>query len=183
MPLVCGLETAWMVTLLPKPSRNSPVFRGAPGLRLRPSSVGNQRRGKMLATDGTQMAQLLSFQSSTPYWTVLPRCWSPAMWTATALRSRRTARLRPDCGQPLESWSWTGSSLGAYSPGAFTRKLPVTVSVVVPLGSVQTLAKIVCEIAAFIHAPSQSCAQASKKLSCLSPSSGKSGLSELFLAS
>ena len=34
----------------------------------------NQRRGKIFATEGTQIAKLLSFQLSTPYWTVLPRC-------------------------------------------------------------------------------------------------------------
>ena len=59
----------------------------------------------------------------------------------------------------------------------------VTASVVVPLGSVQTFAKMVWEIAAFIQAPSQSRAQASRNCSWRSPSNGKSGLSELFLAS
>src|ERR1051326_1443598 len=62
-----GLNTACTVTLFPKPSRYSPVFRGFAGLGVLPGSGGYQRRGKRFETAGTQMAHDASFQSSTPY--------------------------------------------------------------------------------------------------------------------
>jgi hypothetical protein len=56
MGTLSGFATASTLTLLPNPSRKSPKFFGAPGLRFFPSTEGYQRLGKMFATEGTQMA-------------------------------------------------------------------------------------------------------------------------------
>ena len=52
---------------------------GQPGYGFASAAFGSIHRGQKSATEGTQIAKGPSLNPSMPYWTVMPRCWSPVM--------------------------------------------------------------------------------------------------------
>ena len=65
-------------TEIPKMLHVAQVYDIVSGSRFCPGSSGSHQRRYRLAIEGTQNDQIASRYSSTPWWKMVAKCWSPA---------------------------------------------------------------------------------------------------------